>query len=121
EPGFVPRERYEGEVGGAALALAGARVLGKPGAREEVAAAFVEGDGEHVRVVVEDLLHAIAVMHVDVDVGDAVSVLLEPVAGDRRIVVRAEARGAAAVRVMESAGRAERMQGGAARHRLGGD
>jgi hypothetical protein len=60
-------------------------------------------------------------MHVDVDVRDAMALVLQPAARDGWIVIRAETGGAAAVGVMETARWAEGVQGRAAVDRLGGD
>ena len=51
---------------------------------------LVQADREHVGVALEDVLHAVAVVHVDVDVGDAMAAVLEPLTRDRGVVVRAE-------------------------------
>src|SRR5205809_4656393 len=84
EPRFVPRERHERQVYGRTAAGAVAGVLGKAGAREQKTAALVERDREHVGLAVEDLLDAVAVVHVDVDVCDAMASILEPATRDRR-------------------------------------
>jgi hypothetical protein len=57
-----------------------------------VAAALVEADGENVGIVVKDAFDSVAVVDVDVDVSHAVPSLFEPLDGDRRVVICAEAR-----------------------------
>ena len=77
---------------------------------EEPRRVLVDRDRQHTRVVVEDELHAIAVMDVDVDVGDPLGACLEqPRDRDRRIVVHTEPRGPLGHRVMKSTRRVERV------------
>ena len=54
-----------------------AGVVREAGAGEQHLAGLVQGDRQHPRVVVEDLLDPVAVVHVDVDVGDPVRALVE--------------------------------------------
>ena len=62
-------------------------------------------------IVPEDRLRTVAVMHVDVDVGDPLHALGEhPRDRDRRIVVDAEPRGSAGHRVVQAARRVERVR-----------
>ena len=64
----------------------------------------MQADREHPRVVVEDGLHTIAVMHVHVHVGDPLAAgIQQPADGDRQIVVDAEAAGVIGHRVMQPA------------------
>ena len=70
EDGFVAGIGRQGDVQAGADAVAGARLAGLAGAREEKTPRLVHGDGEHPRVVVEDGLHPVAVVGVEVDVGD---------------------------------------------------
>ena len=121
QPRLVPREGIEGQVGRIAFACSCPRILRKPGAREQPAAALVKADRKHLGVALKDLLHPIAVVDVDVDVGHAVATLFQPLARDRGVVVGAEARRAVAVRVVQSARRAEGVQRGAALDGLGCD
>ncbi len=78
----------------------------------------------HALVVAEDVLGAVAVVHVEVDDGHALdAVLLERVfRPDRNVVEQAEAHGARARRMM--AGRAHRAKGvlgASADHEVGGE
>jgi hypothetical protein len=60
----------KGQVDRIADTLALPHLLYEARAREEPVAALMARDGEHPRVVVEGELYAVAVMGVDVDVGD---------------------------------------------------
>ena len=82
---------------------------------------LVHADGQHVRVGLEDVLHPVAVMHIDIHVRDAMPAPLEPLARDGGVVVRAETRRAVAVRVVQTARGAEGVERGATLYRLGGD
>ena len=76
-----------------AVPVAGARaVLRRPArAREQRQRVLVQRDRQHPRVGVEGGLDAVAVVHVDVDVGDAVEPVVEqPGDRDRAVVVHAE-------------------------------
>ena len=80
-------------------------------AREQERAALVERQREHVRIVIEDPLHAVAVVRVDIDVHHACGVvLLQPPDRDGEVIVDAEAGGLGAARVVQSAGDAERAR-----------
>ena len=81
----------------------------------------MKADREDLGVRLEDVLHAIAVVHIDVHVGDAMALVLEPPARDGGIVVSAEPRRTLAMGVVKTARRAERVQRGAAFDRLRGD
>ena len=73
---------------------------------------LVQADREHPRVVPEGRLHAVAVMHVDVDVGDPLGALpKEPGNGDRGVVVDAKSARVAAHGVMQTARDAGTMRG----------
>ena len=114
-------------------ALTGTDIDEPPCAGEQVAAGLVHRDGEDVGALVERLLNAVAVVHVDVDVGDPQAGVLGGGAsdGDRGVVVDAEAGGAVAVRVVQAAGGRERAlaatrddvgeRAGGGRRDLGGD
>ncbi len=94
----------EGDVQSVAPAGAAADLVWEAGPREEVAAGLVQGDGEHVRRLVEGGLHPVPVVGVDVYVGhpDAVA-LAGPGYGHRRVVVDAEAGGPAGQGVVQPA------------------
>ena len=78
----------------------------------------MHADRQYPRVVPEGRLHAIAVVDVNVDIGDSLGALLEePGDRDRRIVVDAEAAGVAAHGVVQAAGDAGAVLGGAGPHR----
>jgi hypothetical protein len=67
------------------------------------------------------VLDAVAVMNVDVDIGDAAGAPVEqPADRDRRVVVDAEARRPVRHGVMQAAGDVDRVLGLAAPHHLGG-
>ena len=74
-----------------------AGLVGEAGAGEQGQRGLVQADREHPRVVVEDRLHAVAVVHVDVHIGDPLA-RRGRAAGDghRRVVVDAEPGGAGA-------------------------
>ena len=72
---------------------------------------LVQADREHPRIVVEDGLHAVAVVHVDVDVRDPLRTQVEqPRDRDRRVVVDAEAGRARRHRVVQAAGDVDRAR-----------
>ena len=71
----------------------------------------MQADREHPRVVVEGRLHPVAVVDVDVDVGDALGAIGEqPGDRDRWVVVDAETAGLIGHRVMQAAADVGRMQ-----------
>ena len=77
---------------------------GEAGAGEQRPPGLVQRDGQHPRVVPEDPLDAVAVVHVDVDVGDPLGAVVEqPLDADGDVVVDAEARGVARHRVVQPA------------------
>jgi calcium-translocating P-type ATPase len=79
--------------------------FGRPArAWEQRGRVLVQADRQHPRVVVEDRLHPVAVVHVDVDVRDALGAARQqPGDRDRRIVVDAEPAGPIGHRVMQPA------------------
>jgi hypothetical protein len=98
----------EGHVERRARTIAPPDLVGEAGAGEQVAARLVQADRQDARVVVEELLDAVAVVGVDVDVGDPLRpVAQQPVDRHRRVVVDAEARRAVGHGVMQPAGRVE--------------
>ena len=70
----------------------------------------MDRERQHVGALPEGLLDAVAVVRVDVDVGDAQTGVLERGRADRdgEVVVDAEAGGPVAVRVVQAAGGVER-------------
>ena len=99
-----------------------ARLRGAAGPRVEVTAVLVQVDERDRRIVLEGVEHAVAVVGVDVDVGDALQAVPrpQPLDGDAAVVERAEAGGAAAARVVQTGDRHERPARLAAHDRLGG-
>ena len=83
EPSLVARPGRERHVHLRALCGAGTALRHEPRSGEEVLARLVDRDGEDPGIVVEDRLRTVAVMHVDVDVGDPFGTVLEH-PGDRR-------------------------------------
>ena len=117
---FVEGER-EALVGGVGrqrdvrrepLARPVAALAGEAGPGKRVEAALVDRDRQHLGRAGERLLHAIAVMGVDVDVEDPQTRMLLPRDGDsdRGVVVDREASRPAPVRVVHAAGDRERAQ-----------
>ena len=91
EPPAVRRPGRQRDVDRAALGSPPADVLGRTRAREEQLPGLVEADREDVRVVPEHPLDAVAVVGVDVHVGDPTgAVVAEPADRDRDVVVDAE-------------------------------
>ena len=99
--------RGKRHVDGGAEAAAAAGVVGEAGAR--VLRPLVRRGVEDVRLLVEDGLGAVAVVHVPVEDGDALAGGVQHRGGDGDVVDEAEAHGAVARGVM--AGRAH--EGGA--------
>src|SRR5690348_8006204 len=75
KPRLVPRVRNKRHVGGESLSRTNAAVLRKAGAGKQPVARFVQADGQNVRIALKDVLDAVAVVNVDVDVGDAMAAL----------------------------------------------
>ncbi len=104
QPPGVRRAGRQRDVHGVALGVRAAHVLGEPGAREEHPAALVHRDREHAGVVPEDALDAVAVVDVDVHVGDPLGALVEqPADRDGCVVVDAEATRPVGHRVVQAA------------------
>ncbi len=120
EVGVVGRVGGQGNVDAVAGARATAAFVDEAGAGEEGAAVLVEGDGEHAVVVVEGVLYPVAVVDVDVDVGNAQPLLQQPVDGYGRVVEDAEAGGEVGAAVMQTAAVAEGDVAVAADQELGG-
>ncbi len=99
---LAPGERRERDVDRRPQPGSGAALGHAAGSREDVLAVFVDGDGEHARVVVEEPLHAVAVVGVDIDVCDALGAGVEE-RSDREgaVVVDAEPGGTVGERVMK--------------------
>src|SRR5262252_6141088 len=93
----------ERQVDRVADALSLAYLLHEAGAGEEAVASLVARDGEHPRVAVEGELHAVAVMGVDVHVGDLQVPPPELHDGKHGVVDVAEARSAIGHRMVQSA------------------
>jgi hypothetical protein len=70
----------------------------------------MDRDGQHPRVSEKHRLHAVAVVHVDVDIGDPLRpVPQQPRNDDGRIVVHAEPAGLLRQRMVQPTGRVERV------------
>src|SRR5439155_24362946 len=89
--------------------------------REQPVSALVQADRQDVWIALKYLLHAVAVVDVHVDVGDAVALLLKPCARDGGVVVGAESGRPVPVRVMQPARRAEGVERGTSLDCLSGD
>ena len=113
-------ERLQRQVHGVAGAGARACFLHEAGAGEQVVAALVGRDRQHVRVAVERVLHAVAVMRVDVDIKDAHASRAQAQDRQHRVVHVAEARRACGHRVVQAAREVERAVGAAVGHQVGG-
>jgi hypothetical protein len=66
-------------------------------------AVLMDATRKHLRIFVEDPLHSVSVMDIDIDVGDPFERFAEDRTGDRAIVKDAEAAGAVGKRVVEAA------------------
>ena len=110
----------QGQVGHGAAGRPLADLVGEAGAGEQVAARLVQRQGQDPGLVREDGLDPVAVVDVDVQVGDPLHALVEqPGDRHRRVVVDAEAAGPVGHGVVEPAGRGERVQGLAGADGLG--
>ena len=89
---------------------AGAAGLGREaGTGKKRQRRLVQAHGEYPRIIVEDLLYAVAVVHVDVHVGDPLDAPVEqPGDRDGRVVVHAEAAGPVRHGVVQPAGHVDR-------------
>ena len=105
QPVVVGRTRRQGDVDGGALRTLAADLGGPPGPGEQRAGAFVDRDGQHPRVVPEVLLDPVAVVDVDVDVGDPLHTLVEqPLDTHREVVVDTEPGGPVRHRMVQATG-----------------
>src|SRR4051812_15724103 len=77
QPTVVTGAGRERNVDGEPLRAGAADLVRKAGAGKQCAAGLVLADRQHARVVPERSLHTVAVVHVDVDVGDALNALFE--------------------------------------------
>ncbi len=97
----------EGDVRTRAVPVTLAHLLDEAGGGEEVEAALVDRDGEHVRVLVEHVLDAVAMVRIVIDVHHAQAVFaLEPPDRHRQVVVDAEPGRGCGVGVVQTAGQA---------------
>ena len=110
----VRRAGVHGDVHREAPALARADLVG--GARAWIKRKLVRRDVEHSRILVEDRLRPVAVVHVDIDNGDALEASGEHRGrGDGNIVEKAEAHrairfGVVTRRAHQGEGRLARLQ-----------
>ena len=94
QPGVVAGERGQGHVHARARGIPVADLGHEAGAGEQRPPVLVERDGQHPGVAVEDLLHPVAVVDVDVDVRHPRHALVQqPGDGDGGVVVDAKAAG----------------------------
>ncbi len=100
----VVGEGLQRQVDREAHALALAHLHDEARPREEPVAALVRGDREHARIAVEGELHAVAVMRVDVHVGDAPAAFAQPHDCQHRVIDVAEAGGAVGHGMVQPAG-----------------
>src|SRR5215211_2897845 len=111
QPTSIAGPRWQRDVDRRTLRVRTTRLAGTPRAREERGRRLVQAHGQHPRIVVEDRLYAVPVMHVDVDVRDPLSTVVEqPLDRDGGVVVDAETAGLRRHRVMQSAGDVGGMQ-----------
>ena len=79
------------------------RLVDAAGAGKERHAGLVDGEGQHLRIVPEERLRAVAVVDVEVDVEHAVAGVARTGHAERDVVVDAEARRARGHRVVQAA------------------
>ena len=103
----VVRIGLERQVDRVAEPLALAHLLDEARAGKEPVAALVARDRQHARIAVEGELDAVAVMRVDVHVGDLPVAAAQLHDGQHRVVDVAEARGALRHGVVQPAGEVE--------------
>ena len=121
QPAVVADAGRQRDVDRAAVGARAAGLGRESGAREQRQRRLVQADRQHPRVVVEHGLYAVAVVHVDVDVRDALGAEFEqPPDRDGRVVVDAEAARRRRHRVVQAAGDVDRVHRLAGPHRLGG-
>jgi len=110
---LVGRARGERHVHGGPLTGTGASLGDEAGTGEEELAGLVDRDREHARVVVEDRLHPVAVVHIDVDVRDALRAVGEqPRDRDGGVVIDAEPARSRGHRMVETPCGVEGVLGG---------
>ena len=97
----------QGNVDGRAGGETVAQLPHPASARKEVAPGLMDGQRQDPRIRPMDGLHAIAVVHVEVDIQDPQAVPAGPGDGKGRVVVDAEPRGPIGHRVMQPAARVE--------------
>src|SRR5947209_7056086 len=101
-PAGISRERCKRDIETEPGAVAFADLVDIAGAGKQVAAGLVEGEREDAGIGVEDPLHAVAVMTVEVEVQNARAVLFDRGgSGDGGIVVDAKSGGAGPLGVMQ--------------------
>ena len=115
--GRIVRARRERQVELGAYSLSPAALIGAAGAGIEKSTIFMDVGEDHLRIVLESVKHAIAVVCVDVDVGNAREPVRtsKPLDGDTTIVKRAKPGRPAAPGMVEPGDRDESASG-LARH-----
>jgi len=120
QPVVVAGVGRQGHVDAGPQRVALAHLVDEAGAGEQGGAGLVEGDGQDPGIAVEDRLGAVAVVHVDVDVGDAPdAVAQQPGDGDGDVVVDAEAARLGGHGVVQPAGGIEGVLRASREHRRG--
>jgi len=94
----------QGNVDGEEAAAVDALLVGGARPREEALPVLVQGERHHAVTVVERLLDAVPVVHVNVNVEDAGVLLQKLQDGEDNVVDETKARGLASLCVMEAAG-----------------
>ena len=107
----VPRPRKERHVGARSERVVLTDLILEARTRKEIAPRLVQGHGQHAWLVVEDPLHAVAVMNVDIEIHDPpVRMVGQHLRDrDRRIVVDAETGRLGATGMVQSSRRIERV------------
>ena len=118
EPRPFPRPRLERHVDRGPGRSALPDLIGEARPREEVATGLVDRQRQDARVIPEQRLDAVAVMHVQVDIQDPQSVAAGAGHGQRHVVVDAEAGCTVAHRMVQPAARVECVFDVAAQDRL---
>jgi len=108
EPDVAGCSGLEGDIEGGKVF---SDFINPAGAREKSLPFFVDGNSEDGRVFEPDPLDAVAVMNVDIDVGDSVEFFAKDVESNGGVVVDAESAGFVAVSMVETTTNSEREPG----------
>ena len=118
QPGPLARPRFQRHVDRRSGGHPFPDLVGEACPRKEVTPGLVEGHGQDTRIVPEQRLDAVAVMHVEIDVQDPQTVPPGTGHGQRHVVVDAEAGCTIAHRVVQPSARVEGMVDITAQDRL---